>query len=84
MKTALLRRLKRLEEIRTVEGCRRLNCRSGVFERLANKEIAVRLGDTEGSVKSSLQQMFQKTPVSTRSQLVRMALEGSLGMPGKS
>ncbi|MBV8732744.1 MAG: response regulator transcription factor [Acidobacteriia bacterium] len=51
----------------------------GVFEGLANKEIAGRLGITEGAVKSCLQQLFQKTQVRTRSQLVRIALEGSLG-----
>jgi DNA-binding NarL/FixJ family response regulator len=50
-----------------------------VFEGLANKEIATRLGITEGAVKSCLQQLFQKTQVRTRSQLVRIALEGSLG-----
>jgi DNA-binding NarL/FixJ family response regulator len=55
----------------------------GVFEGLANKEIAARLGITEGAVKSGLQQLFQKTHVRTRSQLVRMALEGSLGLSGK-
>lgn len=51
----------------------------GVFEGLANKEIAARLGVTEGVVKATLQQLFQKTQVRTRSQLVRIALEGSLG-----
>jgi DNA-binding NarL/FixJ family response regulator len=55
----------------------------GVFEGLANKEIATRLGISEGAVKSGLQQLFQKTHVRTRSQLVRMALEGSLGLTGK-
>lgn len=50
-----------------------------VFEGLANKEIAARLGVTEGVVKATLQQLFQKTQVRTRSQLVRIALEGSLG-----
>jgi two-component system, NarL family, nitrate/nitrite response regulator NarL len=50
-----------------------------VFEGLANKEIAARLGISEGAVKSCLQQLFQKTQVRTRSQLVRIALEGSLG-----
>jgi DNA-binding NarL/FixJ family response regulator len=51
----------------------------GVFEGLANKEIAARLGVTEGVVKATLQQLFQRTQVRTRSQLVRIALEGSLG-----
>ena len=55
----------------------------GVFEGLGNKEIAARLGIGEGAVKSGLQQLFQKAHVRTRSQLVRMALEGSLGTRGK-
>jgi len=55
----------------------------GVFEGLANKEIAARLSVTEGAVKNSLQQLFQKTRVRTRSQLVRIALESSLGTPWK-
>ena len=38
-------------------------CFKGVFEGLANKEIAARLGVTEGAVKASLQQLFQKTQV---------------------
>ena len=46
-----------------------------VFEGLANKEIADRLQVSESSVKSSLQQLFEKTGVRTRSQLVRVALE---------
>lgn len=55
----------------------------GVFKGLANKEIATWLGISEGAVKSGLQQLFQKTHVRTRSQLVRMALEGSLGLTSK-
>ena len=47
----------------------------GVFEGLANKEIADRLQISESSVKASLQQLFDKTGVRTRSQLVRVALE---------
>jgi DNA-binding NarL/FixJ family response regulator len=47
----------------------------GVFEGLGNKEIAARLGVSESSVKASLQNLFQKTGVRTRSQLVRIALE---------
>ena len=48
---------------------------SYVFEGLANKEIAGRIGVSESSVKASLQQLFTKTGVRTRSQLVRIALE---------
>jgi DNA-binding NarL/FixJ family response regulator len=51
----------------------------GIFEGLTNKEIAARLGVSEGAVKATLQQLFQKTNVRTRSQLVRIALEGALG-----
>ena len=51
----------------------------GIFEGLTNKEIAGQIGVTEGAVKATLQQLFQKTRVRTRSQLVRIALEESLG-----
>ena len=47
----------------------------GVFEGLTNKEIAAQLGVSEGSVKAVMQQLFDKTGVRTRSQLVRIALE---------
>jgi two-component system nitrate/nitrite response regulator NarL len=46
-----------------------------VFEGLSNKEIASRLNLSEASVKSALQQLFAKTGVRTRSQLVRVALQ---------
>lgn len=55
----------------------------GVFEGLTNKEIGARLGVTDGAIKACMQQLFQKTRVRTRSQLVRIALEGSLGNPRK-
>ena len=47
----------------------------GVFEGLANKEIASGLQLSEGSVKAVLQQLFAKTGVRSRAQLVRIALE---------
>ncbi len=47
----------------------------GLLEGLANKEIAARLHVSESSVKATLQQLFDKTGVRTRSQLVRIALE---------
>jgi DNA-binding NarL/FixJ family response regulator len=55
----------------------------GLFEGLTNKEIASQIGVSEGAVKATLQQLFQKTNVRTRSQLVRIALEGSFGMNRK-
>jgi DNA-binding NarL/FixJ family response regulator len=42
---------------------------------LANKEIATRMEVSESTVKNTLQQLFAKTDVHTRSQLVRVALE---------
>jgi PAS domain S-box-containing protein len=42
---------------------------------LANKEIAAKLGISESAVKNTLQQLFTKTSVRTRSQLVRVGLE---------
>jgi len=47
----------------------------GVFEGLTNKEIAAELDISESYVKAVLQQLFAKTGVRTRSQLVRVALE---------
>ncbi len=49
-----------------------------VFEGLTNKEIAFRLAVSVSSVKATLQQLFQKTGVRTRGQLVRIAIEHSL------
>ena len=46
-----------------------------VFEGLTNKEIAANLQVSESSVKAVLQQLFDKTGVRTRSQLVRIAIE---------
>jgi PAS domain S-box-containing protein len=42
---------------------------------LANKEIAARMEISESAVKNAIQQLFAKTGVRTRSQLVRVALE---------
>jgi len=42
---------------------------------LANKEIAARMDISESGVKNTLQQLFTRTGVRTRSQLVRIALE---------
>jgi len=46
-----------------------------VVQGLANKEIASRMSISESAVKNTLQQLFGKTEVRTRSQLVRVALE---------
>ena len=50
-----------------------------VFEGLSNKEIGQQLGISEGSVKAALQQLFARTGVRTRSQLVRIAVERHSG-----
>src|ERR1700730_1544583 len=56
----------------------------GVFEGLTNKEIAGHVGVSESAVKATLQQLFRKTRVRTRAQLVRIAVEGSLGSARRS
>jgi DNA-binding NarL/FixJ family response regulator len=50
----------------------------GILEGLTNKDIARQIGVSLSSVKGSLQQLFDKTGVRTRSQLVRIAIEKSL------
>ena len=42
---------------------------------LANKEIAAKLDISESAVKNTMQQLFTKSGVRNRSQLVRVALE---------
>lgn len=46
-----------------------------VLQGLSNKEIGTQLAVSESAIKSSLQQLFAKTGVRTRSNLVRLALE---------
>ncbi|HZS52700.1 MAG TPA: response regulator transcription factor [Bryobacterales bacterium] len=46
-----------------------------IFQGLANKEIGARLQISEGAVKASLRQLFDKLAVRTRAQLVKVALE---------
>ena len=46
-----------------------------VVQGLANKEIAARMEISESAVKNTMQQLFAKTGVRTRSQLVWVALE---------
>jgi two-component system nitrate/nitrite response regulator NarL len=46
-----------------------------LLEGLANKEVATQLRISESAVKASIQSLFAKTGVRTRSQLVRIALE---------
>jgi DNA-binding NarL/FixJ family response regulator len=76
LQTALSTNAKTLHDNRTLPFTEReqqvLSC---VFEGLANKEIAARIGVSESSVKATLQQLFSKTGVRTRSQLVRIVLE---------
>lgn len=52
---------------------------SGILSGFTNKEIAKSMAISESSVKNILQGLFSRTNVRTRSQLVRLALEGSLG-----
>jgi DNA-binding CsgD family transcriptional regulator len=56
----------------------------GICEGLTNKEIAADLGVSESAVKATVQRIFRKTRVRTRAQLVRIAIEDSLGTPSSS
>jgi DNA-binding NarL/FixJ family response regulator len=58
---------------------REQNVLLGILDGLKNRDIARGMGITESSVKNVLQGLFSRTGVRTRSQLVRLALEGSLG-----
>jgi DNA-binding CsgD family transcriptional regulator len=51
----------------------------GILGGLTNKKIGVNMGLSESSVKNIVQRLFGKAGVKKRSQLVRVALEGSLG-----
>lgn len=51
----------------------------GILGGLTNRKIGEDLGLSESSVKTAVQQLFYRTGVRTRGQLVRIAMEGSLG-----
>ena len=51
----------------------------GILGGLTNKKIGNNMGLSESSIKNLVQRLFVKAGVKTRSQLVRVALEGSLG-----
>jgi DNA-binding NarL/FixJ family response regulator len=51
----------------------------GILGGLTNRDIAEGMGISESAVKNILQRLFTRTGVRKRSQLVRLALEGSLG-----
>jgi len=55
------------ERQRLILGC--------ILDGLSNKEIAAKLECSETSVKASIQELFSKAGVRTRSQLVRVAIE---------
>jgi two-component system, NarL family, nitrate/nitrite response regulator NarL len=76
----LKRALETVEALGAQHGRTKLTDRerrvlSCIFEGLGNKQIGDRLQISESAVKASLQQLFAKTGVRTRSQLVRIALE---------
>lgn len=63
------------DEDRAPLNSRELEVLRLVVQGLANKEIAAQMSISESGVKNTLQQLFAKTEVRTRSQLVRVALE---------
>jgi PAS domain S-box-containing protein len=63
------------EQERPSLNTRELDVLRLVVQGFSNKEIASRMNISESAVKNTLQQLFGKTAVRTRSQLVRVALE---------
>ena len=63
------------QQERTQLNNRELEALRLVVQGLANKEIASHMQISESAVKNTLQQLFAKTEVRTRGQLVRVALE---------
>jgi len=55
---------------------REQNVLQGVVDGLSNKKIGSQIGVSESTIKATLQHLFKKAGVRTRSQLVRIALEG--------
>ena len=49
----------------------------GVVDGLSNRKIGNQIGLSESTIKATLQHLFKKAGVRTRSQLVRIALEGA-------
>lgn len=49
----------------------------GVIDGLSNRKIGARMGVSESRIKATLQRLFKKASVRTRTQLVRIALEGT-------
>jgi DNA-binding NarL/FixJ family response regulator len=62
-------------------GYRQRKVLKGVVSGLSNRSIGNTLGMSETAVKNTVQKLFNKTGVRNRSQLVRIAMEGSLN-PG--
>jgi DNA-binding NarL/FixJ family response regulator len=60
--------------VRSLTDRQRLVLRS-ILDGLTNKEIAARLQASETSIKATIQELFTKAGVRTRSQLVRVAIE---------
>jgi DNA-binding NarL/FixJ family response regulator len=47
----------------------------GILDGLSNKEIATRMQASESAIKATIQEIFAKAGVKTRSQMVRIAIE---------
>jgi DNA-binding NarL/FixJ family response regulator len=48
----------------------------GIVDGLSNRKIGTKIGMSESTIKATVQRLFDKAGVRTRSQLVRIALEG--------
>jgi PAS domain S-box-containing protein len=63
------------QQERAVLNSREMDVLRFLVQGLTNKEIGTRMEISESTIKNTLQQLFAKTNIRTRSQLVRVALE---------
>lgn len=56
----------------------------GILSGLSNRKIAGQIGTSESTVKATLQRLFDKTGVRTRSQLVRIVLTGATAFASRT
>ena len=81
----LIDRCFRLEDKKSIGPLetRERNVLLGILGGLTNRKIGDNMGLSESSVKNIVQRLFGRAGVKTRSQLVRVALEGSLDTAGE-
>ena len=73
--SSLFRSVDRTVAQKTVLTDREKSMLRFIFQGLTNKEMGTRLDVSEGAIKASLHQLFEKVGARTRAQLVKIAIE---------